>query len=203
MYRIFLQETFVVVDAIEHISGSIDESNKFDNYISLRNNGTSTISYDSTNKYYILNITKTDSESFIPIGSITGLDNIIIEFDGYLTGTASFIGLTFYKDNSNWGRLGAKSALGREGYEFGTSINGSYSESDITGYAPPKNTWLHYKFTITNNTIHRQVYNEDTLIYEDTRTYTGFFTSTTKYGFTGLWDYHWIQYFKNITIKAL
>lgn len=198
-----VSESFVVQDCIDTILGDTDQSSKFGSSISLRNNGTSTISYDSTNKYYILNITKANSESFIPIGSITGLDNIIIEFDGYLPIHGSFLGLCFYKENSNWGRLGTKYANDKLAYEYGGNTNGTYAEADISGSQPLFKTWLHHKFTITNDTIHRQVYNDETLIYEDTRTYTGFFTSTIKYGFTALWSTNWEQYFKNITIKPL
>ena len=185
------------------ITGETDQSSKFGSSIGLRNSGTSSISYDSTNKYYSVNITKTDSESFVPINSATGLDDVIIEFDGYLPSSPSLLGLCFYKENSNWGRLGTKWDGTGSKFEYGGNTNGSYAESNISGYTPPTTTWLHHKFTITNDTIHRQVYNGSTLIYEDTRTYTGFFTSTTKYGFTALWSTVWKQYFKNIKIKPL
>lgn len=182
------------------ISGASDQTSKFGSSIGLRNSGTSNISYDSTNKYYNVNITKASSESFIPINNATGLDDVVIEFDGYLTSNDySFVGLCFYKENNNWGRLGTKVSS----MEYGGNTNGSYSESNIGGTSAPINTWLHYKFTITNDTVHRQVYNGSTLIYEDTRTYTGFFTSNTKYGLTALWNTSWHQYFKNIKIKQL
>ena len=199
-----VSKTFVVQDCIDTIPGDTDQSSKFGSSIGLRNSGTSNISYDSTNKYYSVNITKTDSESFIPLNSATGLDNIVIEFDGYLiSSNYSYLGLCFYKENSNWGRLGTKKNYAGSMFEYGDNTNGSYAESDISGYTPPTTTWLHHKFTITNDTIHRQVYNGETLIYEDTRTYTGFFTSNTKYGFTALWSMHWKGYYKNIKIKPL
>lgn len=199
---VFVSKTYEISDCIDTILGDTDQSSKFGSSISLRNNGTSSISYDSTNKYYNINITKANSESFIPINSADGLDNVVIEFDGYLPINNSFLGLCFYKDNSNWGRLGTR-YTGSSAYEYGGNTNGAYAEADITGSTPPVNTWLHHKFIITNDTVHRQVYNGETLIYEDTRTYTGFFTSNTKYGFTALWSTSWKGYYKNIKIKPL
>ena len=194
-----LIQTYEVQDCIDTILGESDQTSKFGSSIGLRNSGTSNISYDSTNKYYNVNITKHGSESFIPVNSADGLDDVIIEFDGYLTGSDSLIGLCFYKEGSNWCRLGTKTSA----MEYGENINGTYAENNITGTSAPANTWLHYKFTITNGTIHRQVYNGETLIYEETRTYAGFFTSNTKYGFTALWGTNWHQYIKNIKIKPL
>lgn len=147
---------------------------------------------------------KNNCESFIPINSATGLDDIIIEYDGYLDNEStsinySFIGLTTYLNDSNWQRLGTKVTA----IEYGGNTNGSYSETEISGTSAPKQTWLHFKFTITNNTIHREIYNGSTLLYEDTRTYTGLFTSSTKYGFPVLWNSTWKARFKNLIVKAL
>lgn len=203
VFRIFVSETCSLEDCVDVITGATDQSNKFGSSISLRNAGTSSISYDSTNKQYIVNVTKANSESFIPINSANGLDDVVIEFDGMVVSSSnSFVALCFYKENSNWGRLGTRQA-GSTAYEYAGNTNGTYAEADITGSNPPSNTWLHHKFTITNDTVHRQVYNGETLIYEDTRTYTGFFTSNTKYGFTALWTTNWKGYYKNIKIKAL
>lgn len=96
--------------------------------------------------------------------------------------------------------MGAKTGA----IEYGNTVNGTYSESDITGTSAPNQTWLHFKFEITNNSIHRQIYNGTTLVYEDTRTYdSSWFNTNTKYGFPALWGTGWTQYFKNLKIKPL
>lgn len=144
-------------------------------------------------------------EAVIPINSCTGRDDFIIEFDGYLNNTYasannSFLGLTTYLDNNNWQRLGSKMSA----MEYGGTTSGTYSENDVTGTSTPRFTWLHFKFTITNDSIHREVYNGLTLLYEDTRSYSSsLFTSTTKYGFSVLWNTDWSMWYKNLKVKPL
>ena len=88
--------------------------------------------------------------------------------------------------------------------EYGGTISGTYSENDITGTSTPKQIWLHFKFTITNDSIHREVYNGSTLLYKDTRSYSSsLFTSTTKYGFPVLWNSDLSMWYKNLKVKLL
>jgi hypothetical protein len=50
----------------------------------MRNSGTSTITFDSINKYYSLNNKKNSSMSFIPIIALNGREpNFTVEFDSY------------------------------------------------------------------------------------------------------------------------
>lgn len=202
---IIVSKTYTIEDCIDTILGESDQTSKFGSSISLRNNGVGNINYDSTNQYYILNIT-TNGEAFAPINSANGLNDFIIEFDGNLplnvaSGQGGLIGLTIYSDTNNWGRLGAKVPA----IEYGSKVNGSYSETDISSTStPPKSTWIDYKFTITNSTVKRQMYNGNTLIYEDTKSYSSsWFTSSTKYGIPILWGTQWTAYFKNLKIKPL
>jgi len=199
-----VSKTYDVEDCIDTILGESDQTSKFGSSISLRNNGVGNVNYDSTNQYYILNIT-TNGELFAPINSANGLNDFIIEFDGYLPfnvadSRGGLLGLTVYSDTNNWGRLGAKVPA----IEYGSKVNGSYSETDISSTSTPQSTWIHYKFTITNNTVKRQMYNSNTLIYEDTKSYSSsWFTSSTKYGIPILWGTQWTAYFKNLKIKPL
>ena len=55
---------------------------------------------------------------------------MIIEFDSYLPSSINaLVGLSFYKDGNNWGRLGTKPSA----IEYGETTNGAYAESDISG----------------------------------------------------------------------
>ena len=198
-----LQETYELQDCYLYDDATSDKSsNNYGTAIGLRNSGTASLTY-SSDGYYGISPSKANSESFIPINSATGLDDFIIEYDGYLDNATasteySLIGLTTYLNNNNWLRLGTKVTA----MEYGGNTDGSYFESNISGTSAPRYVWLHFKFTITNNTIHREVYNGSTLLYEDTKT-TDLFTSTTQYGFPVLWNTSWKARFKNLIVKAL
>ena len=207
--RSSVTETFTVEDCVDTILGGTDQSSKFGSSIGLRNSGTGNITYDSTNQYYVTNLTKKGSEAFVPINSANGLDDVLIEFDGFLptpsSSLTSFLALGVYHDSNNWARLGEKATLSSGSpFEYGINNNGSYSESDISGATTQSGVWLHLKFKITNNTIQRQAYNGTTLVFEETRTYSSsWFDNTTKYGFNLLWTTAWKSYIKNIKIKPL
>ena len=193
-----LSATYTISDCIDVISGATDQSSKFGSNVSLRNSGTGSITYDSTNQRYSINITR-EGESYIPITSCNGLDDFVIEFDGYFD-YLFYLGLTIYSDGNNWARFGIKT----DWAEYGIKSNGSYSEANITNVTTTTGTWTHHKYTITNNTIRLEVYNGSTLLYDSTRTYdSSWFTSNTKYGFVQLWATSWHQYFKNLQIKPL
>ena len=53
----FLTKTYSIQDCVDVITADTDQTSKFGSSIGLRNSGTSSISYDSTNKYYSVNIT--------------------------------------------------------------------------------------------------------------------------------------------------
>ena len=202
-------ENLTIEDCVDVITGETDQSSKFGSSIGLRNSGTGNITYDSTNQYYVTNLTKNGSEAFVPINSANGLDDVLIEFDGFLptpsSSLTSFLALGVYHDSNNWARLGEKATLNNGSpFEYGINNNGTYTESDISGATTQSNVWLHLKFKITNNSIQRQAYNGTTLVFEEIRTYSSsWFDNTTKYGFNLLWGTAWKGYFKNLKIKPL
>ena len=198
-YGTLLQKTYELSDYYLYDPTTSDHTSNYGSSIALRNNGASSITYNSGG-YYIIQPTTTNSESFIPINVLNGLNNFTIEFDGNLPQDASLVGFVIYKENTNWIRLGNTNASNT----VAKSVNGSFNEQSDTSKTQPKNTWLHYKFTVTDNKLHKQIYNGSTLHYERIETIdSGWFTSNTKYGLDALWSTNWNVRVKNITVKAL
>ena len=194
-----LQETYSISDLIDYDPTNSDKTNKYGSSIALRNSGTGSITFNS-NEYYILRPTTTNSESFVPVNSITGLDDFIIEFDGMVSQEASLVGFVIYKDSANWIRLGNTP----NSNTVAKSVNGSFNEVSDTSKTQPKNVWLHYKFIVTENTFKKQIYNGNTFHYEKTETIdSSWFTNSTKYGFDILWSTNWNSRIKNIKVKPL
>lgn len=198
-----MQEIFVVEDCYDNITGQTNELSKFGSSISLRNGGGATLSYDSTNKYYKWSLNTNASESFIPINNATGLNDFTIEFDAYLQVNSdhSLAGLTIYKDSSNWLRL--SNIENKKSYYLMSNGSGSENEVNATDI---RHQWVHFKFTITDDTVSKEVYSNDVLVDSASQQLSSsVFTSTTKYGIPTLWGTSWNNstYLKNFKIKAL
>ena len=199
-----VSEIYEIQDCVELITGATDQTSKFGSSIALRNNGAGTISYDSTNKYYKWINTVNSSESFIPLNNLTGLNDFTIEFDAYIdysSNTTGIGGLTVYKDNDNWLRI--TNIHAKKSYYL--KISGSSSEEEINA-TDISNKWVHFKLTVTNNTVTKEVYDGDTLVDSASQSLnSSFFTSTTKYGLPVLWQPLWSNhtFLKNFKIKPL
>lgn len=192
-----------IEDCYDIITGLTDETSKFGSSIALRNNGASTIVYDSTNQWYTWTNTVGSSESMIPLSNAKGLNSIEIIYDAYLTTHgSSILGLTTYHNSSNWERL--------SNLNYNTvvakNVNGSFSETDAQLGTDIKNLWVHVKFTITNNTITKKITYNDTVIQEATENIDStWFDSNTEYGLPVVWGTDWSNNsrFKNFKIKAI
>ena len=198
---IFVSETYAIEDCFDTILGTSEQLSKFSSSIGLRNNGSGTISYDSTNHYYKWQITTNNSESMIPINNATGHDDFIIEFDGYQNAPQSACGITLYKDTNNWDRLSISNATST----IAKKVNGTFTETE-SSITSVTSKWLHYKYIISNNTFTKQVYDGDTLINTVTETLdSSWFSSTTKYGIPIVWNSVWSNqtFLKNFKIKPL
>ena len=202
-YGSSLQETYEIEDCYDSITGQTDELTKFGSSISLRNSGGSTLSYDSTNKYYKWSLTKNNSESFIPINNATGLNDFTIEFDAYLQSGSGLAvaGLTTYKDSNDWLRF--TNIYNKKSYYL--MSNGSGSEQEVNA-RNIQNQWVHFKFTITDNTVSKEIYSNNELVDSASQQLSSsVFISTTKYGIPTLWGTSWnnLTYLKNFKVKAL
>lgn len=201
-YGSLLQETFVLQDCIDVITGETDQTSKFGSSVGLRNNGTGSLSYDSNNKYYKMVCSRVNSESFIPITLATGHDDFSIEFDAYVTENTAVIGITTYHNSNNWLRL---SNLGnKKAYYY--MNNGTGLEDEENSSAMGNSRWVHYKYTFTNDTITKQIYYNDTLQETVSQSVdSSWFDSNTEYGIVVLWSTSWSNksYYKNIKVKAL
>jgi len=190
--------TFVVQDCKDYISGETDQSTKFGSSITLRT-GSSILSYDSTNKHYILTV-GTAGESFLPIQSCTGLDDFTLEFDAQVNYNSAYgVGSVIYSASNNWGAIGVH----QQSCTYGKTVNGTYTYSSetvsITG-----NTWLHFKITVTDDKVKLEILNGTTLISSHTKTYdSSWFNNSTKYGLDHMWSSGRATPFKNIKIKHL
>ena len=189
-------ETYEVEDNWLVDNATSDKTSHFDSSLPLRNNGASTISFATDS--YSYHPTVNNSESLIPIHICEGLNDFTVEFDGKL-GDSGILGLVVYKESGNWIRLGNTNFYKSES----KSVNGTFTEIE-SQLSMSANTWYHFKYEITGNTVKRTVKNGNTVILEDTVSVDStWFTSSTKYGFPALWGTSWIMYFKNLKVKPL
>ena len=87
---------------IVDISGMTDQSNEFGSILNFRSNGSSgsgSMSYDSTNHYYVFASTGTGQERFISLPALTGYNNFKMTFEAqvvttHLFGFGEFVGST-------------------------------------------------------------------------------------------------------------
>ena len=193
-----VSKTYIIEDCIDYDNATSDKSSKYGSNISLRNNGTATLSYDA-NQYYKITISS-DGEGFIPINSLTGLDDFVVEFDTQINYNEGFgSGFSIYASNSNW----ASVYQHQESLTHSKQVNGTftYGSESVNN---PSNTWLHYKITVTNNAVNIKLYNGDTLLKEYSETYSHIaFGNNIKYGFSTVWRRGRICPFKNLKIKPL
>ena len=182
-------------------SASTDSLTNYEASQPMRNSGTSTITFDSTNKYYSLNNKKNSSMSFIPIVALNGKEpNFTVEFDSYFTQASSNVstGFVVWQSASNWS---SQYANDMNVYYWGTMLNGTLSRQNLS-YTPPIGAWMHNKY-ILNNTNFSITLSDDSnnVIFNNVSTLDSSFANTTnnKYGFPNLWAAV-SYYIKNIKI---
>lgn len=174
-------------------------NNHFSSAITLRSNGNASMSYDSTNNLY--KITQTGTwDCFIPLPSLTGLNNFVMEYDAQINYPHSYgVGFCVYPSSSNWGAIAKDSEL----WTIGKTVNGTYSYTTPTA-SLSQNTWYHFKITVTNDSVTVEIYQGDTLETSQTQSYdSSWFTNSTKYGINHMWNSDRVTPLKNITVKPL
>lgn len=182
-------------------SASTDSLTNYEVSQPMRNSGTSTITFDSTNKYYSLNNIKKSSMSFIPIVALNGKGpNFTVEFDSYFPQASSNVstGFVVWQSASNWS---SQYANDMNVYYWGTMLNNTLSRQNLS-YTPPIGAWMHNKY-ILNNTNFSITLSDDSnnVIFNNVSTLDSSFANTTnnKYGFPALWAAV-SYYIKNIKI---
>lgn len=200
----FLQETYELVDYRVYDDASSNKvSQNYGSNISLRNSGTATLSYDSTNHNYDI-VVSTTGESFFPITSATGLTDFTVEFDTFFPSQNSDVlnGLIVYKDSNNWYRVGYMPHSTRR-RSIGDMNGGTWNETSSNVSSFPLTTWVHYKATISNGTLSVELSYNGTTYDTYSVSVSGLLTNSTKYGFVSVWASGRHAPFKNLKIKAL
>lgn len=181
--------------------GNTDTLSNYEVSQPMRNSGTSTITFDSINKYYSLNNKKNSSMSFIPIIALNGREpNFTVEFDSYFPQASSNVstGFVVWQSASNWS---SQYANDMNVYYWGTMLNSTLNRQSLS-YTPPIGAWMHNKY-ILNSTNFSITLSDDSsnVIFSNVSTLDGRFTNTTnnKYGFPNLWA-GVSYYIKNIKI---
>lgn len=159
--------------------------------ISLRNSGTSTVTWTSSSpSYYQVKVTKSNSDSFIeylPLRGITDSFKLTIKYKLPSTTSYSYVGLYYYIDSNNWGGVkGLNDAqwvssktsgtFAEQEYRTGQSLNNNYYTNEIV-------------YNKTANTLSISTYDSsDTLIQSKTMNIPVTLTSSVKWGNAAAWS---------------
>ena len=164
-------------------SSSSGLSNYASSSTPLRSNGTNTLTYDSTEEAYLMQVTTQYSES---MRSINALDGYTGDFKVSITSKApdsshpAPTGLVMYFDDNNWYAI----KEGSDKVWTGQKVNGNFSETSKTAH----NLQGHLLVTEisvdnTNHTMNIKTYENGSLInYTDYTINTASATSSVKYG---------------------
>jgi hypothetical protein len=157
------------------------------------------ISYDSTNKYYILTQSG-QGQAFIPITPLANHTNFTVEAEIYFVYSSNnCIGFGVYKDSSNWCENYMTYTNNNNLY---TRISGSDSENSVGSYSSFSGKWLKYcmKVNNTNGTIIFSIKDlSDNTVYSYTYTMNSVLNnSNNQYGFSKLWQSGNTSYIRNI-----
>ena len=176
-----------------------DQSNEFGSILNFRSNGSSgsgSMSYDSTNHYYVLSNTSTGQERFIPITALTGLNDFKLTFEAqvvttHLFGFGEFVGST----NTNCSVF-----IGTDTNKF-TKHQGS--DTQIASGATQA-TWYSFTVTVDSTGYYVTIKDLDDNVKVDNYRCTISNSNTTQYGFTWGWQGTSQRfYLRNIKAEAL
>lgn len=194
MLRTELQETFVVEDCVVYMTGDTDTTNNFGNNATILSNSNSTIIHDSTNKYFVTTKTISNGLVLLPLTALTGLSDIILEFDMYIPSQSVACNGGGGISNIGFYQLGGQNAS--------QTSNIYYNGDHLSGSGHYDNEWIHHKFVISSNevlwTAKRQ---DDSEIINRTQSVS--ISSNTQIGLSIGYSTNAIAYFKNIKVKAL
>ena len=184
---------------IVDISGMTDQSNEFGTILNFRSTGSAgsgSMSYDSTNHYYVFASTNTGQERFIPITALTGLNNFKLTFEAqvvttHLFGFGEFVGST----NTNCSVF-----IGTDTNKF-TKHQGS--DIQIASGATQA-TWYSFTVTVDSTGYYVTIKDLNDNVKVDNYRCTISNSNTTQYGFTWGWQGTSQRfYLRNIKAEAL
>ena len=184
---------------IVDISGMTDQSSEFGSILDFRstgNSGSGSMSYDSTNHYYVLASTGTGQERFIPITALTGLNNFKLTFEAqvvttHLFGFGEFVGST----NTN-----CSVYIGTDDGHFKKHQG---SDTNISTGAS-SGTWYSFTVTVDSTGYYVTIKDLNDNVKVDNYRCTISNSNTTQYGFTWGWQGSSQRfYLRNIKAESL
>ena len=197
-----LIQTYSVQDCLYYDDASTDKHSNWDT-----TDSTDTISYDSTNKHYILTKT-TSGDSFIKLTDSIIPSNAKIEFDIRIGGNGSKnaqprIGL-FDTSTSNFveGRVNITNTyhsiswLGRK--------NNTWTDLPLTNVSSLAiNNWYHCELTFNGSSFSISIYNGSTLLETVTASLSDYLGQTNKLLIDSAYENGSVWNLKNIKVKPL
>ena len=184
---------------IVDISGMTDQSNEFGSILNFRSNGSSgsgSMSYDSTNHYYVFASTSTGQERFISLPALTGYNNFKMTFEAqvvttHLFGFGEFVGST----NTNCSVY--------VGTDDGHFKKHQGSDTNISTGAS-SGTWYSFTVTVDSTGYYVTIKDLNDNVKVDNYRCTISNSNTTQYGFTWGWQGTSQRfYLRNIKAEAL
>lgn len=160
--------------------------------ISLRNSGTSTVTWTSASpSYYQIQVTKSNSDSFIEYLPLNGIYNqsfkLTIKVKPPSTSYISYVGLYYYIDSNNWGGVKAL----QDAQWVSAKTNGTFTETEYrTGQSKSTNYFTNeIVYDKTANTLTISTYDSsDNLIQSKTLNIPITLTSSVKWGSANTWS---------------
>ena len=154
------------------------------------------MTYNSNQEAYQITTTG-NTETFIPINSLDGLNNLVIEYDVYNQGNAS-VGFARYINSTNW--YGFFHNANQIYFDY--KLDGTFNESNHFSLdSTLNNRWCHIKVTVRDRTFtFEKTYNDVT--YSKSFTYNSNFSINGQLGFNVAVS-PTTRYLKNIVVYPL
>ena len=167
---------------------SVDNSSTlFGSSISLRNNGTNSVTYDSSTPCYVLKNTRGSSESFRPYPALNGYTNsfkLTVRSKNTTYATCP-IALYYYIDDNNWGGLKDEST----NIWVSSKTNGRFTESNKGGTDHRYDEMTHeFIYDSVNNTLTINRYYNGVIENTQVMNIPIVITSSVKWGTSITWD---------------
>ena len=176
-------QTYLIYD-----DASVDNSSTlFGSYISLRNSGTNSVTYDSSTPCYVLKNTRSSSESFRPYSALegyTGSFKMTVR-SKCTSSSACPISLYYYLDSNNWG--GVKDE--HINIWVSSKTNGSFKESNKGGTNHLSSELTdEFIYDSTSNTLTINRYYNGAIEHTQVMNIPVTLNSNVKWGTTLSWD---------------
>ena len=166
---------------------SVDNSSTlFGSYISLRNNGTNSVTYNPSTPCYVLKNTRGSSESLRPYSALNGYTNSfkLTVRSKNINSDCCPIGLYYYLDNNNWGGVKDEGTV----IWISSKTNGSFTESNKGGNDHRYNEMTHeFIYDSVNNTLTINRYYNGAIEHTQVMNIPITLTSSVKWGTSTTW----------------